>query len=132
MVSKIGKSVCSKKYKIALKKVKHEELMTSLKDHVTGWKNTDLEYIPHPSTWLNQERWNDVVEQPEVKAKSRTYRKTKTGLYIAYCAKCGTKAYPNDYQIKGDSCCGTDWLIEKPEIDNTSKIDKQIIDRVMA
>ena len=129
---KIGKSVCSKKYKIALKKVKHEELITSLKDHVTGWKNTDLEYIPHPSTWLNQERWNDVVEQPEVKAKFKTYRKTKTGLYIAYCAKCGTKAYPNDYQIKSDSCCGTDWLVDKPEIDNTSKIDKQIIDRIMA
>ena len=32
-------------------------------------------------------------------------------------------------RLKGDSCCGTDWLVEKPEIDNTSKIDKQIIDR---
>jgi hypothetical protein len=24
--------------------------------------NTEIKYIPHPSTWLNQERWKDELE----------------------------------------------------------------------
>ena len=27
---------------------------------------TAKRYIPHPSTWLNQERWNDELTQPPV------------------------------------------------------------------
>ena len=26
-------------------------------------KNTDIQYIPHPSTWLNQERWMDYLDK---------------------------------------------------------------------
>ena len=129
---KIGKSICSNKYIIALKKTNHDQIMKSLDAHVKSWKDTDIEFIPHPSTWLNQERWDDVVATQEVKSKPKTFRKTKTGLYIAYCLKCGNKAYPNDFQLKSVSCCGTDWITEKPDLKNTSEIDKDIIGRVMA
>ena len=26
-------------------------------------KNTEVKYIPHPSTWLNQERWEDSLQE---------------------------------------------------------------------
>ena len=129
---KIGKSSCSKKYKIALKKADHQDIMDSLDNHIQSWKQTDLEYIPYPATWLNQERWNDVVSEIKAKSKPKSFNKTKTGLYIAYCLKCGNKAYPNDFQLKTNSCCGTDWVADKPDIKNDSKIDKQIIGRIMA
>jgi hypothetical protein len=39
--------------------------------HCQYWsaKETELEYIPHPATWLNNERWEDelVIEPKKVK-----------------------------------------------------------------
>ena len=29
------------------------------------WAKNDGQYIPHPSVWLNNERWNDVIEKCE-------------------------------------------------------------------
>lgn len=28
-----------------------------------GWKKEDGKYIPHPSTWINKERWTDEIEE---------------------------------------------------------------------
>ncbi|MFA6989987.1 MAG: hypothetical protein WC197_07955, partial [Candidatus Gastranaerophilaceae bacterium] len=28
-----------------------------------GWKKEDGKYIPHPSTWINKERWNDEIKE---------------------------------------------------------------------
>jgi hypothetical protein len=30
----------------------------------TIWKDKDQQYIPHPSTWLNGERWEDEIQMP--------------------------------------------------------------------
>jgi len=39
--------------------------------HCQYWsaKETELEFIPHPATWINQERWEDelVIEPKKVK-----------------------------------------------------------------
>lgn len=37
-------------------------IMVALEVHKKHW--TDPQYIPHPSTWLNQKRWEDVFERP--------------------------------------------------------------------
>ena len=31
------------------------------------WKEANGQYIPHPSTWLNGERWEDELEPSEEK-----------------------------------------------------------------
>ena len=42
--------------------------------------------------------------------KMKSFRKTNTGLTIAYCSKCNKKHFPNKWQLKGSSsCCGVDW-----------------------
>lgn len=46
---------------------KLSEIMQSLKKQVTSdpqWQNA--QYIPHPSTWLKGERWNDEIAQTQV------------------------------------------------------------------
>ena len=40
----------------------HKEIMGGLKKYLaTEWKDEKMGYIPHPSTWLNQERWKDEI-----------------------------------------------------------------------
>ena len=42
------------------------------------------------------------------------FKKTKTGLYIAYCSRCGKKETPNDsWQLKdGSNCCRVEYMPE--------------------
>ena len=53
----------------------------ALPNHLAYWKTkeTELEFIPHPSTWLNQERWEDeIVIEPKKQKESREVKKTNT------------------------------------------------------
>lgn len=75
---KIAKKDCKKKYlKILdkheklIKKNKpssnsHENIMRGFKLYLIQWKNTDVQFIPNPLTWLNQERWNDEIAKKAV------------------------------------------------------------------
>ncbi len=39
-----------------------DTIMTGLRSVIENeWKNRDPQYIPYPTTWLNQERWNDEI-----------------------------------------------------------------------
>lgn len=52
-----------------------EEMLVALEQqkHSTQWTKDGGEFIPHPSTWLNQRRWEDQLE-PEVKANEHASR----------------------------------------------------------
>ena len=39
-----------------------EEISKVLKDHIVRWEETEIQYVPHASTWLNQKRWEDELE----------------------------------------------------------------------
>jgi hypothetical protein len=39
-----------------------EAIIHGLRKQVPAMREKELEYIPHPATWLNQERWTDVIE----------------------------------------------------------------------
>ena len=34
-----------------------------------GWQKDNGQFIPHPSTWLNQGRWDDEVDAPSAPRK---------------------------------------------------------------
>lgn len=62
---RVGKSAARK----AFEKIKpSEELLATILDAVAvqsqsdQWKREGGQYIPHPSTWLNQGRWEDEVQ----------------------------------------------------------------------
>ena len=50
--------------KIEMDKSVFEKIMQGLRDYKTSdqWEKDDGEFIPHPTTWLNQQRWNDEFE----------------------------------------------------------------------
>ena len=49
----------------ALQKISFEELMEKLDYFIDVHKHTKKQFLPHASTWLNQERWHDVYEPQE-------------------------------------------------------------------
>lgn len=73
---KIAK-VVAKKYAAKIQADKWPEIMEGLKKQLPKFKQMIAEgrkdFIPHPGTWLNQERWEDEVETiEEIKAESAT------------------------------------------------------------
>ena len=62
---KKSKKAALKVFTKVIKTVKFEDIMSGLENYIKDIKkkNTAPEYIKHPSTWLNQECWNDEYEQ---------------------------------------------------------------------
>lgn len=51
--------------------VEFELILDGLKKHKQKWaqENTKLKYIPHPASWINDERWNDEIVISENESK---------------------------------------------------------------
>lgn len=86
---KVNKKKAQDKYLSILKKAKNpdekaDEILTGLKRYVAFWEKskTEKQFIPHPTTWLNGERWNDEVENIKSNTKNdfarREYSKEET------------------------------------------------------
>lgn len=60
---KIGKPKALVVYERVLKTTTHEAIMEGLAKHVgsDAWTKDGGQFIPHPTTWLNREGWNDQV-----------------------------------------------------------------------
>jgi len=76
------------------------------KDYMLSRGKTYKNYSAAFRNWLR----NDQFDKVEHKPLADQFKKTPTGLFKAYCVKCGRSHYPNEYQIKqSSSCCGVDW-----------------------
>ena len=64
---------------------------------MTRWKNNNFDNAVKKESFLSK------------------FQKTPTGVYKAWCTKCGDRQFPNnEYQIKqGSSCCAVDYSPEK-------------------
>ena len=76
---KVSKKKSYTSYKTALKTANHQKILQSLNNHLVIWKATEVQFIPHASTWLNQERFNDVMQKPEEKIEP-----IKQNKYLCY------------------------------------------------
>lgn len=56
---KIGKGQARKAFKTALSKTDADTLNAGVKSYVESVAGKDQQYIAHPATWLNGERWDD-------------------------------------------------------------------------
>jgi hypothetical protein len=43
-----------------------QTILIGLQAHLPGWADTEPELIPHPTTWLNRDGWNDDPPRPRV------------------------------------------------------------------
>lgn len=61
---KEGKGAAVKAWRAASKKAETSEILAGLNARIAAWSasNTERKFIPLPATWLNQERWTDVIE----------------------------------------------------------------------
>jgi len=66
---KIGKKTAKQKFDSILKKTKDQDALLEtifsaidIQKHSEQWQKDGGQFIPHPTTWLNQERWNDEIE----------------------------------------------------------------------
>lgn len=60
---KIGKGAARKAWEKAVEKSPPYEIMAGVEKfkRAKPWRG-DLQFCPHPTTWLNQERWEDEYE----------------------------------------------------------------------
>jgi len=58
---KVGKGAAKKKFNAAIKKTTLDAMFSALEAQKQSeqWQRDNGQYIPHPATWLNQERWDD-------------------------------------------------------------------------
>lgn len=64
---KVGKKSAMRAYKTALKDVESDTLLKQIKAYSERVRveGTQQQYILHPTTWLNQGRWDDEVAKPD-------------------------------------------------------------------
>ena len=60
---KVGKGQARKAFTAALRKVEHDKIHLALIEYVRSTQNDDKKYLPHLSTWLNGERWDDELQE---------------------------------------------------------------------
>ena len=67
---KIGKPKAHASWKSATKldDKKQQEVLDGLKRHLPSLNGKEIQFVPHPTTWLNGHRWQDPVESGRVSA----------------------------------------------------------------
>ena len=64
---RVAKGAARKAWGKAVKKTEADAIMSALeKQRSLGAFNVEPCYIPHPATWLNQERWDDEPTPPSL------------------------------------------------------------------
>jgi hypothetical protein len=79
---KIAKAVARKAF-AKLTEQQQLDACKAIDDHNAYWqaKETELEFIPHPATWLNQERWEDeLVVEPKKEKISKEWMFSNEGI----------------------------------------------------
>ena len=63
---KVSKKMAEKAWN-RLSKLEQANALEALPNHIQYWKlkNTETEYIPHATTWINQGRWEDELDMTE-------------------------------------------------------------------
>lgn len=77
---KVAKSKAKPIYeRLATSSKKEKEIQEGLKKYLNKWRSekTDIKYIPNPTTWLNQKRWEDevVISNEQFNKNARAHEK---------------------------------------------------------
>lgn len=62
---KVGKGKAREKYFKALESTTHDQIIKAMQRHAGEMKGRETEFIPHPATWLHQERYFDEPSHAE-------------------------------------------------------------------
>lgn len=79
---KVAKAVARKAF-MRLTEQQQLDACKAIDEHCLYWKTkeTELEFIPHPATWLNQERWEDeLVIEPKKEKIDKKWMFSNEGI----------------------------------------------------
>ena len=117
---KVAKSKCSIKFEQQINNYGLENVMIGTEVWVDYWDKTrkDVEFIPHPYTFLSQERFMDIPDDIKTQIEVE-YRLDTTGkFFIGYCSKCEKSSFYKKEQLSQDSrCCNERILPQREPID---------------
>lgn len=95
---KVAKAVARKAW-ARLTKQQQSDALDAISNHIAYWKlkETATEFIPHCSTFLNQERWEDELDMTvkEMKKPSLPWYSTDE-LTLAKCRELGLTPYAGE------------------------------------
>lgn len=79
---KVGKLTAKKSWE-KLSAENKQKALEAIEQHKQFWekKETEWDYIPHASTWLNQERWHDELDfTPKKEKQDMSWMVTNEGI----------------------------------------------------
>ena len=124
---KIAKPKAQSSFESMLKKYDFESIVEGTLRWTAYWKesNTEKKYIPHPSTFLNQERFMDIPDKVEMEIEVE-YRLDTTGrFYIGFCNKCKESAFYRKEELKQDSKCCKDKRLPSRDINEIQDVNAE-------
>ena len=71
---RVGKGAARTKFERALKLTTFETIMAGLHRQLAFYTTREQQFIPHPATWLHQERWDDEPQIATNTNQRRTIR----------------------------------------------------------
>jgi hypothetical protein len=96
---KVNKRMAEKAFK-KLNPLEQEQALEAMPNHINYWKSQDtqLAYIPHLATWLNQYRFEDeiVIEAPKVNKRPELPWYSSEELTIKKAQEIGVQAYAGE------------------------------------
>ena len=121
---KIGKPKALDKFENISNDYELEDIVEGTKRWCNYWKNahTEKQFIPHPTTFLSQERFMDIPDELEVEVE---YRLDPTGHYIGYCSKCKVSSFYNKEEIKQDSRCCKSKILPSRDINTIQDVNAE-------
>ena len=124
---KIAKPKAEISFNVMMNSYSLGEIMDGTTLWVEYWENshTEKRYIPHPATFLNQERFMDTPDDldPEV-----VYSLDSTGnFYIGYCSnpKCKQSAFYRKEELSQDSKCCRAKILPSRDVNEIQDINAE-------
>ena len=69
---KVSKRTAEKSWKREILSTPPDQIIEGLRRQLPFYATRDQQFIPHPSTWLNNARWEDEVQIPVKTEKKRS------------------------------------------------------------
>lgn len=124
---KIAKPKAEISFNVMMKNYSLGEIMDGTTLWVEYWENshTEKRYIPHPATFLNQERFMDTPDELESEV---VYSLDSTGnFYIGYCSnpKCKQSAFYRKEELSLDSKCCRAKILPSRDVNEIQDINAE-------
>ncbi len=101
---KVGKGAARRKWQTKKCDNYFDEIIKAVEQYTNSQQWESIRYIPHPATFLNQERWEDEI--PGRENTISDFRMDANYVsYIGYCSKCKQSDFYSKYDILGESRC---------------------------